>query len=1302
MNRPTRRRGHLHSHTRRFTGGLWPYVAGTIITVAVIGGILRLSSFWLESARPDLEQWLTATLRHPVMIDSLKVRWQRWTPELLMHRVALQNPDSGETALHFADIRIRLGLWSSIIRLRPSPSRLIVEGGGFSLSRDQQGRIQVKGIKARGDLDLAAIFFTPDRIEVRSGEMLWHDQMLGAPPVQLSDVSVSIRNVGDRHQLEGKATLPGESERRIRFALDLTGDPFSSDWKGYTYLSTRALPLPSLPFEELHPRLKVLAGEADMEMWGTWEDAQLTAAHTRFRLAGVHASFETHAMPLRWARGAVSFRRQGDDWQLAVDQLELATNRGRWAHSGAEITVTGSGPSRRIGGRVRYVDLGDVVPAALAIAPLDPALRDWLQGARPAGQAKDLAFLYRPDHPTKDRIILQARLDDVALEPHADRPGLQGLAGTLQVGTSGGRFRFDSSALVAHVPRALKGPTKAIAVLGELSWRRTEKGWRASLEHLQMANLDGHVRITGSLNWEQGEPSPFIDIRARFGDGNLEGLPEYLPVHAMPERLSSWLSRAFPTGAITDGGLVLRGRAADFPFDRAEGRFEVRFNLSGATLDYSPRWPRVEEADAEVVFSGRSLNAYSTAGKVFDADLLEVHAHIPDLQRRPAVLKLNGKMRSSGRDGLRLLLETPLKRRFEDKLGDAVISGGIVVGLGLEMTLSRKPKLERIEGTVRFDDNDLTAERVGLELTDLRGTLDFTRNGLNGEGLTAHVWEIPVELSVADATVNGESVTRFVAEGQIGTDRLLQEPEQSPVPSDGIRRLFRGQLRGTSTWRASLNVPKATGQAGASSTLVLESDLRGLTVDLPAPLAKTPEQPRPLRLTVVLGIDQHRDIRLSYGDDLRATLRLIRRNGVNKLIRGAVYLGTARGELPDADGLFVYAELERFSSTDWLDALYRRGTDETTHQATSSEAGISLHQVEIKARQFELVGHKMSNLHLRAFRGQLGTWFAHLQGDELDGTVNVPTAASGEPVTIDLERLSLKVPGPGQSTSSTQGPLELPPVHFECADFSFGDLALGSLSIVTRPQAGGLRVEQLRMVGDSYELDASGDWWFTEGEPMSHFKIHVTSPDQGSLLKSFGYEKVMKGGAAEIIIDANWRGSPGDFSLARINGFVYYRADNGRVADLEPGAGRIFGLLSIHALPRRLRLDFDDTFKDGFSYDRVEGNFTVYEGNAYTNDLYVRAPAARIDIAGRVGLANQDYDQLVTVTPEVSSTFAIGGALAGGPIGAAAALFAQQIFKLQIERTVERQYRVSGSWLDPQVVRLETSSQGFDEDEAES
>ena len=61
----------------------------------------------------------------------------------------------------------------------------------------------------------------------------------------------------------------------------------------------------------------------------------------------------------------------------------------------------------------------------------------------------------------------------------------------------------------------------------------------------------------------------------------------------------------------TTGEGVFRGPANDFPFDNGQGLFEIRFRLEDAVLDYTPGWPRLEGARADVTFSNRGLRVES-------------------------------------------------------------------------------------------------------------------------------------------------------------------------------------------------------------------------------------------------------------------------------------------------------------------------------------------------------------------------------------------------------------------------------------------------------------------------------------------------------------------------------------------------------------------------------------------------------------------------------------------------------------------------------------------------------------------
>ena len=102
-------------------------------------------------------------------------------------------------------------------------------------------------------------------------------------------------------------------------------------------------------------------------------------------------------------------------------------------------------------------------------------------------------------------------------------------------------------------------------------------------------------------------------------------------------------------------------------------------------------------------------------------------------------------------------------------------------------------------------------------------------------------------------------------------------------------------------------------------------------------------------------------------------------------------------------------------------------------------------------------------------------------------------------------------------------------------------------------------------------------------------------------------------------------------------------------------------------------------------------------GNAYTNDLVINGPAARIEISGRIGLANNDYDELVTVIPSMTSSIPIAGAIAGGPAVGAALFVAERLLGDELEKAstfTHRHYSVTGPWSDPVFTKIELPPEG--------
>jgi len=156
-----------------------------------------------------------------------------------------------------------------------------------------------------------------------------------------------------------------------------------------------------------------------------------------------------------------------------------------------------------------------------------------------------------------------------------------------------------------------------------------------------------------------------------------------------------------------------------------------------------------------------------------------------------------------------------------------------------------------------------------------------------------------------------------------------------------------------------------------------------------------------------------------------------------------------------------------------------------------------------------------------------------------------------------------------------------------------------------------------------------------------------------------------------------------------MDGRVHVELEDGQLRNVEPGAaGRVLGLMSVVELPRRLALDFRDVTDEGLAFDSVRGDFEVHDGDAFTKNLLLTGTAVDIGVAGRTGLASQDYDQTVIVSGNPGGPLAVAGALAAGPVVGAGVLVLSQLFKGQLKGLTRAYYRVTGPWAAPVVERI--------------
>jgi len=312
-----------------------------------------------------------------------------------------------------------------------------------------------------------------------------------------------------------------------------------------------------------------------------------------------------------------------------------------------------------------------------------------------------------------------------------------------------------------------------------------------------------------------------------------------------------------------------------------------------------------------------------------------------------------------------------------------------------------------------------------------------------------------------------------------------------------------------------------------------------------------------------------------------------------------------------------------------------------------------------------------------------------IQGPALAGALNIPQAG-GAAVRGRFQRMrwrSIKpsTQPPALAARSNVDPSTIPPLQIDVDDMRVGDIALGQASLRTRPESGGLRIEQLQFRAPRQRIDATGDWRGRGAAAMTRIDARIDSDDYGALLGGAGFGGRLAGGRGQTRLEARWPGGPEAFRPAAVQGLLSLEVRDGRLVEIEPGAGRVVGLLSVTELPRRLMLDFRDLFEKGFAFKRIEGKVRLGGGLARAEGLVIDGPAAKINITGAADLRAQTFDQRIEVLPKTGNMLTAVGAIAGGPVGAAIGAVATAVLKKPLGQMSARNYRVTGPWKNPKV-----------------
>jgi uncharacterized protein (TIGR02099 family) len=1243
-------------------------VSALIVLVSLFSVLFQLAVRAVPGYREQVAAKLGVMLGRPVAIGDVQLTWRGYYASLDLDDVVLQATDPSLMPLTATRLRLAFSL-PRLARRDWMPVRVDIDGAELAVERDADGKLHVQGLDDGPDRDLREAleqFARLGRLRLTRCIVVWHDLPLKLDPYRFEITRSDLIQRSGRFEFDLELGLPPELGQSLSVHAELDGhlaDPSSwtGPWGGYLRGLTAApllknwlVPGASLSFERARLRLR---GELDHgavpALAADWESGRIEA-----ELGG--DKFEYKALV---ADGDIAFDDSGAS--LNLQHFELQGHDGAWPETRADFRLQRVGAQQEglkayeLSASADFLRLQDLAPWLRLIRGVPPqvaALHD------AAGDVSHLVLRLRQAE-ERDQYAIRAELKDLALPSAGRKVGFAKLSGELSANEHGGRLTLRQVPLRLELPKVFDGTVPFDALSGALAWTRRGADWQLQVPDFRWRLLGAHGR--GEVAVElPAEGSPRLKLGTRLSAEDATRFKPYIP-RQWGKDLHDWLSRAVVSGRVPVGALTIEGPLADFPFNQTNnGVFSLDLDVAGGKLAFHPDWPAVDKMTARLKFRGNSLGIESDGASLLGARIGRIDASIKDFH--DARLNLDGEVAGSLKQLYRVVAESPLKQNLGALVRHTRGEGPAQVRLHLEVPLHGHIEV-LAEGAVVVNDALLYYNGLKEPIRQINGEIVFGPAGVSSGPLAAQFYEVPVRAEIlADTPKHSRLSADF---------RFAPRADGSGV-SELVPGWLRGRLRGESQWKAELKLDGA-----ADSALRLSTDMRGIAVDFPEPMGKGADEEIPLGLSFSADERSRLRIGVEYSRRLGADLRF---NEGMTLASALLQVGA--GEMPPAteDGLTITGKADTLDLAAWSAALAGMG---------DSENLTILKRVELEVQKPLLGGQTLLPLRAR-YTPTADGWQVQLSGEGASGSLSM---ASGDNRLLRARLQHLALNYQGKDEASAKAETERPPLDpgswprfdFDCAQLRIGDVDFGHLRALTERIPDGQKLTQLKVDGGAVDLDASGQWWRRAGQSGANLSFKLGSTQTAEVMQALDYTPNLRAKQSHFEADLLWAPAAGGLELAQTRGQIRLDIENGQLIAIEPGAGRVLGLLNFYALPRRLTLNFRDVLGQGLAFDKITGSFDLADGNARTEDLHIDGPSLKMDTRGRIGLVAKDYDQNVTISPDYSSGVTLGAALLGGPAVGVLVLIAQEVLEKPLDQVTQLSYHLGGTWDNPEVRKTE-------------
>lgn len=1258
----------------------------------------------INQYKDDIANYLSQATQHKVAIGEIKVDWKKFDPRLSLTNITLFDAES-RPALQLNNTEILVS-WLSIPKLEPHLAELRILNPELTIRRLKTGEIFVAGMSLKGESkpELANWLIRQSKVKIKNAKIVWLDEMRDAPPLSLNDLDIELlsppwKSLIKHHRLSVSAIPSVGTKTPITLLAELYGNDISrlEKWHGSANLHLKNAQIPDFKAWVDDP-LQISAASGNAQIYLSFAHQKIEVVNAQLELAQLafqpkpelpRIMLDKLSGEIHWAESTLQKSLRLKNVNLAQQQVKLTGVQAEFDENKENKTAT-----QQLYLEVAKLDLGSIEPL-IGILPLSAEQVEKLRGLAPTGKLQDVSARWQGvDYHTKT-YQLQSEFNGLNLQAYQNIPGFQNISGEIKANEKNGTLKLSTEKAVLDFKEVLRQPIPIDSLNGTLTWNIFEKNKqqaiRINTQQINIANphLSGFISGKFLLD-DQGCD---IDLQGQFGNANLKFAHYYYP-NILGEDTLHWLDTSILDGVGENIRLTLKGRLNDFPFvdaknnlDLKKGLFRITADVKNSRLEYGTGWPHIEDLALKLLFEGDRMELKVNQGRQLGNQITKAIVNIPQLDADDPMLLISANATGPVSEGILFVNKSPVAEVTQGFTTHLKTSGNGVLDLELKIPMNRLEDAE-YKGRYQVTNGSLLSEDIP-ELTQINGALEFTENSLNANNIKALSYGTPFTLNV-----------------NTGKDKIINVNAKGKITPDLMRQFLPNSehyFAGSSDFSADIVIQKP------QFSLNVRSDLVGLTSYLPTPLNKNANDKLPLNIEKKQALNGEL-FTVNVGQILAAKInnRVEQKQSQLENINLRFSQGSSGIEssssaadaspLNNAKGVYIRGDL------DYLDLDAWRNVYKDLFPANKSSGNaLPVQKIAVKINTLDAFDRRFNQLKLsnkankdgfiaavdsREIAGDL-EW-QNQQNGKLIGRLSYLSIPESAPTRINLNPL---LPESLKNNANTKLSQNYPAIDLIANQFNFKGKPMGGLELSAAPHDNSWNIEKFKLVNPDSTLSANGVWANVySGSPTTRFNVDWDFVDLGKTLDRLGYPGTIKDGKGDLKGQLSWAGSPHEFDILALGGNLKFEVKQGQVLQVQPGVGRLLGLVTLQSLPRRLTLDFRDLFSNGFAFDKISGRVNIDKGVMRSDNFSMSGPAADVLITGETNLKAETQKLRVKVMPHITDSLSLA-ALAGGPLAGAVAFLAQKVLKDPLNQIASTEYDIIGTWDNPQEVKTEKETE---------